>query len=270
MARFASLDITDPADVVALFNGTAVTAKLGGSSADPTIILSGHFFSLPGDSGAAIVDAAGKLVAIHSGGTSQRIFVKDKSEPVEIPIGRSQAIFARAALEALNAELLPVGQTSSGGLLATPGLAIARGPRPVADWTVIERVRAKVEGVPRGAQLSALIRRHFGEVRDLVHHHRRVLVTWHRYQGPGFVNAILRSSGEPGWPVPAEVAGVRLDDSVRAMRMYSWSRAARHCVPLSPTDDARSWRSSATRDVWTTCSAESVPAQMPVQRRYRL
>ena len=49
-----------------------------------------------------------------------------------------------------------------------------------------------------GADLAKVVRRHLDEVRQLVHHDRRVLVTWHRHRGPGFVNAVLRRVAHGG------------------------------------------------------------------------
>ena len=219
MVKFQiNLAITDPKDVAALFPGPAVTATVGGSAKAPTLIVTARNFSLPGDSGAPIVDAGGQVIALLTSGSVQPIYVMDKPQTVDIPTGRSQAIFLRAALDGLNIELLPPGQKTSGAPVATPGIAIERGVRDAVDFSGLEEARAAVERSAAGARLSILAHRHFEEVRDLVHHRRRVLVTWHRHHGPGFVNAFIKASSRPGWPVPRDVAGVSLVDALRAMR----------------------------------------------------
>ena len=44
------------------------------------------------------------------------------------------------------------------------------------------------------------------------------MATWHRYKGPAFVAGFLRSIQSRGLEAPVEIDGVRLIDTVRAMR----------------------------------------------------
>jgi hypothetical protein len=220
MSRFAAdiEGITTPEDVKALFNGTGVTATLGGSPMARTLKIVGHSFSQPGDSGSPIVDENNKIVGILTSGRHIRIFVNGQDAPVDIHAENSQAIFIQAALDKLQVDFLPAGQPTAGTPIIVPGRAIERSGQEPVDWAVLDNVRAAFEGNPAGARLAAMVRRHVEEVRQLVHHRRRVMVTWLRSKGPGFLVAIARSARLPGWPVPREIAGIRPIDVLRAMR----------------------------------------------------
>ena len=70
----------------------------------------------------------------------------------------------------------------------------------------------------RGRLLMALGQRLYQQVATLVHHRRRVTVTWHRSRGPAFVNAFLRALATTDQLLPVEVGGVRLVDALLRMR----------------------------------------------------
>ena len=219
MVKFlANLSIDKPSDVAAMFPGPLVSGEIGGPTDSPTLILTGSVFSQPGDSGSPIVDQGRKVVGILRSGTVKEIYVKGEAHPVNVQIGNSQAVFIRAAFEKLQVELMPAGQNTAGPGVATPGMAIRRGPRETIDWAAVERARRNIEATVMGASLARLCHRHFDEVRQLVHHRRRVKVTWHRFKGPGFVNAFLRASHQAGWPLRRDIDGVRFPDALRAMR----------------------------------------------------
>jgi hypothetical protein len=213
---FENQAITTVAEVATLFTSPAVTAAPG--AAPNSLIVQGLDFSQPGDSGAPIVDASGKIVGILTSGTVIPIYVQGQDYPVNVRAGRSQGIFIEAALQKLNVEFLPPGQQAAGAVMAAPGIAIQRGPRQTVDWLALERAREAVDLTGEGARLGMLVRRHFEEIRELVHHRRRVMVTWYRHKGPSFVNAFIRASSQPGWPLPAEIDGAELGDALRAMR----------------------------------------------------
>lgn len=212
------LGIISVAEVPGMFTGMPVTVTPGGSASEPTITVSRHFFSRPGDSGSPIVDKAGKIIGILIAGVGKDVYVKGESGPHRVGTGRSRAIFIQGALKVHNVELLPASGGTAGPAVAQPGIGIERGFRETIDWAAVDQVRVAFERTPDGARLSALARHHFPELRQLVHHRRRVLVTWHRNKGPGFVNALVKASMQPGWPVPREVAGVGLPEALAAMR----------------------------------------------------
>jgi hypothetical protein len=220
MPRFASSleNITKVEEVLDLFKATNITATRGGSTATPTLKVVGRVFSQRGDSGAPVVDKDNRIVGILASGNSRKIFVKGQAEPVEIHTDRSQVIFIRAALEKLGVDLLPAGQHTAGAPVIVPGRALERDQRWAVDWAAFEAARAAIEHSAHGARLASIFRRHFDEVRQLVHHRRRVTVTWQRSKGPGFLVAVARASLLPEWPVAQEIDGVRLVDALRALR----------------------------------------------------
>ncbi|MEU8359905.1 hypothetical protein AB0C27_28215 [Nonomuraea sp. NPDC048882] len=218
MQRYLTADpAMTPQAIKAQFDNSGLIVSVGGTPSEPTLIVRGRHFSLPGDSGAPILDNDRKTVGILTQGVKQLVLVTGKTAPVEILTGRSQGIFVEAAFKHLNVELLPPGVTTAGDVVAVPGTAIRRGGPPV-DWSAIRAAWTSLESSELGGRLGAVIRRHMAEVRDLVHHNRRVMVTWHRRKGPAFVNAILRGAEQPAWPLPAEIDGVSPVDTLRAMR----------------------------------------------------
>jgi hypothetical protein len=216
MARYKSrLEIETTGEIQAQFKNTNIRATIGGSTATPTLKLQGVTFSQPGDSGAPIVDDNNNIVAILRSGTLVPVFVSGRADPVEIGTGNSQGLFIAAAFAQLQVDFLPAGQHTAGAPIIVPGMAIAREPHDAVDWAELDRVRRRIEADPEGERLAELARRHFDEVRQLIHHSRRVKVTWQRHKGPGFLAAFLRAGQRP---VPREIGGVKLCDAARAMR----------------------------------------------------
>ncbi|MER7755280.1 hypothetical protein [Kitasatospora sp. NPDC097643] len=216
--RIAEPNITPQiiASRIAQNSGLAVTP--GGSASNPTVVVRGAHFSEPGDSGAPIVDDAGKVVGIIASGVLAPILVVGQPQPVQILGPRTHGIFISAALQHVNAEMAPPGSHTAGPAVAVPGMPLARGGGRPVDWPAVHGACAALERSDLGARLGPAFRRHAEEVRYLVHHNRRVLVTWHRHRGPAFVHAALRNSDEPDWPVPAAIQGVRLVDLLCVMR----------------------------------------------------
>ncbi|RKT09342.1 hypothetical protein BX285_6429 [Streptomyces sp. 1114.5] len=217
MARHLAEDPTStPNSIAARFAGSGLTVTLGGSADSPTLVVKGAQFSQPGDSGAPVVDGDGKVVGILTSGVRQDIFVVGQHDAVEILTGQSHVLFLDPVFRFLQVELLPPALSSAGRPVAVPGMPITR-TRPV-DWSAVRTAWAAVEGSELGARLGALVRRHMHEVRHLVHHNRRVMVTWHRCKGPAFVNIALNTADQPRWPLPAEVDGVTPLQALHAMR----------------------------------------------------
>ncbi|MET8863810.1 hypothetical protein ABZW11_12705 [Nonomuraea sp. NPDC004580] len=218
MERYLTADPTStPQKIKAHFDQSGLTVTVGGTAAEPTLIVRGKHFSEPGDSGTPIVDDDRKVVGILAQGLKQIILVKGMSAPVEILTGRSQGIFVGAAFKHLNVELAPPGVTTAGAAVAVPGMAIRRGGRPL-DWSAVHAAWTSLERSELGERLGRVIRRHVTEVRELVHHNRRVMVTWHRRKGPAYVNAVLRGAERPDRPLPAEIDGVSPVETLTAMR----------------------------------------------------
>lgn len=214
-------------DLAARINAShVVTATLGGSEAEPTLTITGPIFSNSGDSGAPIVDSAKKIVGIVQGGLAQLFHVPGGKEPIEIDLGKGWAVFIRPALDALGAQLATTlkigpGSGSEGPTVQVPGIvaggAFERRP-PAFDAAVVARAERRLRATERGSRYGELARLHVDEIRRLVHHRRRVTVTWYRNRGPAFASALLGASKEPGWPIPTEIEGVALTTALAAMR----------------------------------------------------
>jgi len=220
MNRFAASveGITKVEEVRDLFKTSKLTASIGGSAATPTLKIVGHVFSQPGDSGSPVVDEGNRIVGILASGDSQTIFVKGIPEPVVIHTGKSQVIFINAALEKLQVDMLPDGQHASGTPIIVPGRAIERDQRMAVNWMAFDNARSAIEGNAQGSRLASVFRRHFEEVRQLVHHRRRVMVTWQRTRGPAFLAANARASHLPDWPIVSEIDDMSLIDALHALR----------------------------------------------------
>jgi hypothetical protein len=66
--------------------------------------------------------------------------------------------------------------------------------------------------------LAGLAQQLYQHVATLVHHRRRVTVTWHRHKGPAFVNAFLKALPTADQRLPDAIDGMRFGDAVAAMR----------------------------------------------------
>ncbi|MFF2949748.1 hypothetical protein ACFVVU_00125 [Kitasatospora sp. NPDC057965] len=217
MNRYKTDDPTStPASIAADLSGPGVDAMPGGSTDTPTVVVKSAQFSEPGDSGAPIVDSNGKVVGLLTSGVTKQIYVVGQSAPVDILTGLSHCLFIDPVFRLRQVELLPAALSSAGRPVAAPGTAITRA-RPV-DWSAVRSAWAAVEGSELGARLGALVRRHMHEVRRLVHHNRRVMVTWHRCKGPAFVNHALNTADQPRWPLPTVIDGVSPLQALLAMR----------------------------------------------------
>ncbi|MFE9775612.1 hypothetical protein ACFYOV_28890 [Streptomyces sp. NPDC005931] len=217
MGRYRTDDPSvTPSDIAAEFSGSGLTVTVGGSSTQPTLVVRGALFSQPGDSGAPIVDGDHKVVGLLTSGVVKDVFVVGQSAPVQILLGRSHGLFIDPVFRHLKVELLPPSLSSAGRPVAVPGMPLTRA-RPV-DWSAVRTAWAAVEDGELGARLGTLVRHHLHEVRHLVHHNRRVMVTWHRCKGPAFVNAALHAADQPRWPLPAAIDGVSPAQALRAMR----------------------------------------------------
>ncbi|WP_419695423.1 hypothetical protein ACN2CC_02150 [Mesorhizobium muleiense] len=194
-------------DVVALFEHTpCVVDKIGNHG----IRVRRSFFSRPGDSGSPVVDEQKRLIGILVAGARQKLHLKGE-RPVFVETGNSQCIFLRPVLERLGVAYHAAGQNTAGENLIVPGMTIATEPAP--DFAQFERDAAILTTSAEGHRLSELAARHAAEVRSLIHHNRRVMVTWHRFKGPGYIVALLRST-----PMPPAIDGVPLADLLRAMQ----------------------------------------------------
>jgi hypothetical protein len=187
-------------------------------------------FALPGDSGSAVVDAAGRIVGIIvTGGVypldAYQTFKNAQNQQVTrlgtgiVPTGTGIACHIGPYLQELNIRIDPSTVTSAGAAVVTPGDEVFHEPDSLQKIHArLSSVERELDGMPEGRWLTELVRTHAEEVMNLVHHNRKVMVAWHRSQGPAFANLYLKALMEPDKDLPREVKGTTLP-AVRE-RMY--------------------------------------------------
>src|SRR5450432_1642621 len=70
---------------------------------------------------------------------------------------------------------------------------------------------------PRGSELAGLFRNYFQEVRTLINKNKRVATVWHRNKGSLWVRSALYAAQYPDKPIPPEIEGFSLKDSLHRM-----------------------------------------------------
>jgi hypothetical protein len=214
-ARYGNAVTVD--QIADLYRSDKVTVTLVGVSTRPTLKIVSRAFALPGDSGSPIVDQDHRIVGILRTARVKNVFVTGESKPVSIPTGEATAVFVNAALMKLNVNFLEGGQHAAGERILVPGMALERSGQEKIDWAAVHAVSTLIESTPEGVRLANLVRRHFDEIRSMVHHRRRVTVSWHRNKGPAFAVAFLHATQRLNSPAPSQIDGVQLLDAVRAM-----------------------------------------------------
>ena len=75
-----------------------------------------------------------------------------------------------------------------------------------------DRLRAALSATRFGRFLLGKFSQHRREVRRVVFGVRQATLTWHRYQGPAFIDHLLRGLRDPQHPIPTVLNGVRRDE----------------------------------------------------------
>jgi hypothetical protein len=151
-------------------------------------------FSDSGDSGSALIDSQRNLIGLHWGHHDTLVNV-------------SYSCHIRPVLTALGVvpitELHPVhGNPAAEGMSDDASAVIDAGPDRRAE------LRGAFLATPAGRDLAAEAERHRHEVVHLVNHVRRVTITWHRNQGPAYLNRLIANARDPGVPIPHEIEGI--------------------------------------------------------------
>jgi hypothetical protein len=170
-------------------------------------------FALPGDSGSAVVDATGRIVGIIvTGGVYQlEAYKNGRLGTGIVPTGTGIACHIGPYLQELNIRIDPSTTTSAGTAVMMPGEEIFHQPDSVQQIHArLSSVERELDGMPEGRRLIELVRTHAEEVSNLVHHNRKVMVAWHRSQGPAFSNLYLKALMDPDSDLPREINGTTL------------------------------------------------------------
>jgi hypothetical protein len=207
-------------DVLDRFTGMPVTVQdLGAADAGRRRMrASGRTFVQFGDSGSPLVVGTPPQLAgivFAAGGLWVREWKNGGDQPLFVYDGTGYAAYIHAAFDMVGVDpatgIVPAGSTGSGPPVAVPGDAV---PAPAG----LKDLDAELTGTPARERLRALAAAHLGEVFDLIHERRRVLLVWHRSKGPAFVTAIATALRQPGTPVPRQIDGVTVDQSLGALR----------------------------------------------------
>jgi hypothetical protein len=221
------LDHTDPAQIGLPLTVTATVLSTD-ASGNKKIRIKGDVFSLKGDSGSLVLDDQGKAVGLLNAGALLDARPVGADKDVDIPNGLTIAQFivpAFAQMENFKGEndlaekpiatlaLIPPGDPASAQPLAIEGFGRTRDE----NQELADRLEDLVGRGPDAQRLVRIARAHLAELRNLIHHCRRVTVSWHRNKGPGYIAAIERSL-RARTPVPREIDGLSLASGMRAMR----------------------------------------------------
>lgn len=152
-------------------------------------------FSMPGDSGAALLNNANAIIGLHHEG--------DNGEEISAPNFRSRSTRIQVVLDLLAAHGFAINIAAGGGGEDELDLAVSAA-RTDLMWAAELRLRQ----TERGRLLWSIIDLHQREVLHLVNHERAVTVAWQRNQGPAFIAALGRSLKEPIYRIPRELNGV--------------------------------------------------------------
>jgi hypothetical protein len=184
-------------------------------------------FSIPGDSGSALLNAANQVIGIVFAGAPgvARAIPMDTivKKFTGVPIAPGEP-----TLPASRHVALAVASAGAPGDIRTVPAAMTADQQPVREPMTPGQARQLEEQVrsasPRGAWYADLYRRHGDEVATLVHGHRRVTVVWHRSGAAELAQCIVRAFSRHDERVPEEIQGrpVRacLDDIAAALTRY--------------------------------------------------
>lgn len=178
-----------------MFSPTVTATVVDASNGRKTIKFDGRVFSLKGDSGSLVVDTQGKSVGLLDAGGMKAFDTVGKGV-VYLPIGITVAQFIVPALaqleDAANKNnqpgdpkrtlvIIPPGAPAGGEMAAAlDGYA----PPRDENQALADQLEALVGGSADGRRLARIARGHLAELRNLIHHRRRVTVAWHRNKGP--------------------------------------------------------------------------------------
>jgi hypothetical protein len=191
-------------------------------------------FSVPGDSGAAIVNTDNKIVGINWGAHGIWAYAT--------PINLIKDAFPDLALDFAPA---PAAGQDPNAVRVVPKPAAhmeaAAEPRTVAMQPSMtsQRVRDRlleaekeIAAVPAGREYADLIRSHFHEGQRLVNGNRKVATAWHRNGGPEMLQAIFNIIQRRDQRLPLELQGRPLSECLaRIMRVMT-----RYASPRFATD----------------------------------
>ncbi len=173
-------------------------------------------FSDQGDSGSVVVTDAGRIVGLLY---ASAVFIFPTVDgagivPRTVPIGESRACHIGPAMARLGIRI-DASTAPSAGRDSIEVRAVTQREPLLADRLAL--LEEQLRATRAGEALRTLIRAHGPEMVELVHHRRRVLVCWHRHQGPAFTALVADALRDPERAMPNEHSGVALTTLLSAM-----------------------------------------------------
>jgi hypothetical protein len=180
-------------------------------------------FSLPGDSGSAVLNEMDMVVGILFGGSPAT--ATSSGSGVAFPIKALIDKFAEKVEVGRRLELRVALAEHPGDVRTVPTAMVADEQSAPRTGAEAERlIEGEIRTSPQGQRYSDLFRRHREEVGALVHTNRRVTLVWHRSGAAELFQWIVRVFRTPDAKVPAQIQGrpigACLDDIAAALRRH--------------------------------------------------
>jgi hypothetical protein len=180
-----------------------------------TVVDSHANFSDHGDSGAAILDDQRRVIGLVVGGSPGETFGCRFTEiQTRLRISVNATPAAPHVIAAVGGGApVPPAVVGAGAPFAVRA-AVAGAPPSAEDESVWAAMQRRLDETPFGHEIGVQVRIHLPEAIDLVNHHRAVMVTWQRVQGPSFLAQWMNGVRNPSQPVPREINGVAIDGAL--------------------------------------------------------
>jgi hypothetical protein len=191
---FTITDLTPPATPPPPDTRTSVTLRWQGMP-----------FGRHGDSGSAVFDSNGNVVALLTG-VDTYMFMgpvgieNDWGGGTVIEVGPTHASYITQTFAALglDASAMMSASQQSAGTIVTPVLQPAR----------LREVARALDRSEAGRSVHALVVRHADEIASLVHHRRRVTIAYHRSKASAYAALLLGSLANFDAALPAHIDGI--------------------------------------------------------------
>lgn len=104
---------------------------------------------------------------------------------------------------------------------------------------LITQVAQELLQTEAGAEYVMLVQQHYSEVETLIHHHKRVMATWRRNQGPAIIDEMHHFVEERDIPLPARINGqpltACLENIMSALKQFGSSGLVSDLTRYWPT-----------------------------------
>lgn len=157
-------------------------------------------FSESGDSGAVVVNAQNEIVGLLEG--SEKAKLADGRVMWRTTVNTISNVLDFFKSQNKEIELLFSPNTRK----ASPVVAEFQGELSLEEAG--EKFQQQLAAFSYGRLLLSLFEKHWPEIGNLVNHVRAVTVTWHRNQGPAFLNHWLNSLQNTAYSIPQEIENV--------------------------------------------------------------